>query len=87
MANEIDKTTEKLLAESSSEHAEVTATSTFEAREALGHFAGAYGPDGMRDIFSSGYVFGAAFLASLGGFSLGYCRRHTNEKEADARNR
>lgn len=31
-----------------------------------------YGPDGVRGIFSSGYVFGAAFLASLGGFSFGY---------------
>lgn len=31
-----------------------------------------YGPDGIRGVFSSGYVFGAAFLASLGGFSFGY---------------
>lgn len=31
-----------------------------------------YGPNGLRGIFSSPYVFGAAFLASLGGFSFGY---------------
>ncbi|KAL2784202.1 general substrate transporter [Aspergillus keveii] len=32
----------------------------------------AYGPNGIRGLFSSGYVFGAAFVASLGGFSFGY---------------
>lgn len=32
----------------------------------------AYGPGGMRGIISSPYVFGAAALASLGGFSMGY---------------
>lgn len=31
-----------------------------------------YGPGGMRGLFSNAYVFGAAFLASLGGFSFGY---------------
>ena len=31
-----------------------------------------YGPGGMRGLFSNVYVFGAAFLASLGGFSFGY---------------
>lgn len=31
-----------------------------------------YGPGGMRGIVSSPFVFGAAFLASLGGFSFGY---------------
>ncbi|KAF7593103.1 hypothetical protein BBP40_012048 [Aspergillus hancockii] len=31
-----------------------------------------YGPSGVRGLFHSGYVFGAAFLASLGGFSMGY---------------
>lgn len=31
-----------------------------------------YGPGGIRGIFASPYVFGAAFLASLGGFSFGY---------------
>lgn len=31
-----------------------------------------YGPGGMRGIISNTYVFGAAFLASLGGFSFGY---------------
>jgi hypothetical protein len=30
----------------------------------------AYGPDGIRGLLGSGYVFGAAFLASLGGFSF-----------------
>ncbi|KAF2452584.1 hexose carrier protein [Lineolata rhizophorae] len=32
----------------------------------------AYGPSGVRGVLSSPYVFGAAFLASLGGFSFGY---------------
>lgn len=32
----------------------------------------AYGPDGLRGLLGSSYVFGAAFLASLGGFSFGY---------------
>ncbi|KAL1875723.1 hypothetical protein VTK73DRAFT_9912 [Phialemonium thermophilum] len=31
-----------------------------------------YGPDGLRGLLGSSYVFGAAFLASLGGFSFGY---------------
>ena len=31
-----------------------------------------YGPGGIKELISSGYVFGAAFLASLGGFSFGY---------------
>lgn len=31
-----------------------------------------YSPSGFRGIFSSKYVFGAACLASLGGFSMGY---------------
>lgn len=34
-----------------------------------------YGPDGIRGIFSSPYVFGAALLASLGGYSFGYGTR------------
>ena len=32
----------------------------------------AYGPNGIRGLLSSPTVFGAAFLASLGGFSFGY---------------
>jgi MFS family permease len=32
----------------------------------------AYGPDGVRGLIGNSYVFGAAFLASLGGFSFGY---------------
>ena len=31
-----------------------------------------YGPGGVRGLISSPFVFGAAFLASLGGFSFGY---------------
>lgn len=31
-----------------------------------------YGPGGMRGILGSPFVFGAAALASLGGFSMGY---------------
>ncbi|KKY27256.1 putative high-affinity glucose [Phaeomoniella chlamydospora] len=31
-----------------------------------------YGPGGVRGLIGSPYVFGAAFLASLGGFSFGY---------------
>lgn len=32
----------------------------------------AYGPGGVRGLFTSPYVVAAAFLASLGGFSFGY---------------
>ncbi|KAF5586786.1 quinate transport [Fusarium pseudocircinatum] len=32
----------------------------------------AYGPGGIRGVIQSPFVFGAAFLASLGGFSFGY---------------
>ncbi|OAA63460.1 General substrate transporter [Niveomyces insectorum RCEF 264] len=32
----------------------------------------AYGPNGLRGLVGSSYVFGAAFLASMGGFSFGY---------------
>ncbi|KAF7617928.1 hypothetical protein AFLA_006838 [Aspergillus flavus NRRL3357] len=31
-----------------------------------------YGPSGVKGLFTSNYVFGAATLASLGGFSMGY---------------
>lgn len=31
-----------------------------------------YGPSGLRGLVSSPYVFGAAFLASMGGASFGY---------------
>lgn len=64
--------TDKPLAVSSSEHENIIPITTAEARDALGHSAAAYGPDGVRSLVSSGYVFGAAFLASLGGFSFGY---------------
>lgn len=72
MSEGISTETDKPMAVSSSEHEEVTVITTAEARGALGHSALAYGPDGVRGLFSSGYVFGAAFLASLGGFSFGY---------------
>jgi len=32
----------------------------------------AYGPGGIKGIVSSPFIFGAAFIASLGGFSFGY---------------
>lgn len=51
----------------SSRHEDVTPTSP----EAwVGSIS--YGPGGIRGIISNTYVFGAAFLASLGGFSFGY---------------
>ncbi|KAI9696191.1 MAG: hypothetical protein M1820_008259 [Bogoriella megaspora] len=31
-----------------------------------------YGPSGIKGLISSPYIFGAAFLASLGGYSFGY---------------
>lgn len=31
-----------------------------------------YGQNGLKGLVSSPYVFGATFLASLGGFSFGY---------------
>lgn len=54
-------------------HIEHTANDEFEPTSLteLGHDI-AYGPDGIRGLASSGYVFGAAVLASLGGFSFGY---------------
>jgi hypothetical protein len=55
-------------------HAEVVDT-TLKAdvvHSELGQSAVAYGPNGIHGLFSSGYVFGAAFVASLGGFSFGY---------------
>jgi MFS family permease len=63
---------DKALGASTSENEDTTIVTTAEARDALGHSTMAYGPNGVRGIFSSGYVFGAAFLASLGGFSFGY---------------
>lgn len=32
----------------------------------------AYGKTGVRGLISSPYIFGAALLASMGGFSFGY---------------
>jgi MFS family permease len=72
MSEGIVTETDKPMAVSSSEHEEVAVITAAEARGALGHSAVAYGPAGIRALFSSGYVFGAAFLASLGGFSFGY---------------
>lgn len=63
---------EKPLAASSSEQEDVTVDTAAEVRDALGHSTVAYGPSTIRGLFSSSYVFGAAFLASLGGFSFGY---------------
>lgn len=31
-----------------------------------------YGKSGLRGLLDSPYVFGAAFIASMGGFSFGY---------------
>jgi hypothetical protein len=67
----IKKETERPVADSFSEHEEVTVT-TAKANGGLSHSDVAYGSVGVRGLFSSGYVFGAAFLASLGGFSFGY---------------
>lgn len=33
-----------------------------------------YGSTGLKGLVASPYVFGAAFLASMGGFSFGYGR-------------
>ncbi|OQE13132.1 hypothetical protein PENFLA_c053G02451 [Penicillium flavigenum] len=72
MDKDIGTKMDKSVAESSSEHEEVAVITTVEAHDVLGHSADAYGPDGVRGLFSSGYVVGAALLASLGGFSFGY---------------
>lgn len=53
------------------QHAEVAKMPTSDEATAFGEHV-AYGPNGMRGLISSPYVFGAAFLASLGGFSFGY---------------
>lgn len=57
-----------------SEHVERSETKTLTELEADDIFAEnlAYGPDGIRGLMGNSYVFGAAFLASLGGFSFGY---------------
>ncbi|KAJ9150903.1 General substrate transporter [Pleurostoma richardsiae] len=62
-----------VLAEVEHEEGTVTDTGIKESSEA-DVFAEnlAYGPDGIRGLLGSSYVFGAAFLASLGGFSFGY---------------
>ena len=41
-----------------------------------------YGPSGIAGLASNGNVFGAAFLASLGGFSFGYDQGEQPEKQA-----
>jgi len=72
MSAKENKEAEKASAIPFSKHEESPAITKGETRNALGHSAIAYGPNGVRGLFSSGYVFGAAFLASLGGFSFGY---------------
>jgi hypothetical protein len=54
-----------------SQHDEYTGAATTEPGVLLAEHV-SYGPNGIRGIASSPYVFGAAFLASLGGFSFGY---------------
>lgn len=56
------------------EHIEGSSPKTINESEIEDIFAEdlAYGPDGIRGIIGNSYVFGAAFLASLGGFSFGY---------------
>lgn len=53
------------------EHAEIVPVATAELPTHLADHV-SYGGNGMRALLSSPYVFGAAFLASLGGFSFGY---------------
>ncbi|OBT82231.1 hypothetical protein VE02_09408 [Pseudogymnoascus sp. 03VT05] len=57
-----------------SEHVERSENKTMTDLEADDIFAEnlAYGPNGIRGLIGNSYVFGAAFLASLGGFSFGY---------------
>lgn len=62
--------------DSKSEHIEASSKAGYEASdtpEAVCLSADVvYGPRGMRGLVSSPYVFGAAMLASLGGFSFGF---------------
>lgn len=52
----------------STAHAKVDTGSTHLNEDAV-----AYGPPGVRGLFSSGpYILCTAFLASMGGFSFGY---------------
>ncbi|KAJ4250942.1 hypothetical protein NW762_011592 [Fusarium torreyae] len=53
------------------DHLEAIASNGFPEGEAILQDV-SYGPNGIRGIVSSPFVFGAAFLASLGGFSFGY---------------
>lgn len=58
------------------EHAEETSPSPidFEITDAALNPAEqvAYGPTGVRGLVGSPFIFGAAMLASMGGFSFGY---------------
>ncbi|KAI6903958.1 hexose carrier protein [Hortaea werneckii] len=53
----------------------ITSSAEYPLDQSVNKLAGdvAYGPKGVRGIFSSGpYILSTAFLASLGGFSFGY---------------
>lgn len=65
------KTMDDTKLDGSAEHHEAPSLSSLDAQNLLDADV-AYGPSGMRGIISSPFVFGAAALASLGGFSMGY---------------
>jgi len=56
----------------SMEHVEATAGATVTEDPTMLEESISYGPGGLQGILGSGYVFGAASLASLGGISFGY---------------
>lgn len=73
MNSNMDDAVEKpRVATPSSGHVEDVTITTTKPLDIPGHLDVSYGPNGVRGILSSGYVFGAAALASLGGFSFGY---------------
>ncbi|KUL88240.1 hypothetical protein ZTR_04932 [Talaromyces verruculosus] len=74
-SNTDDAVKKPRVATPSSGHVEdvtITTTKPLDIPDIPGHLDVSYGQNGVRGIFSSGYVFGAAALASLGGFSFGY---------------
>lgn len=56
---------------STEHHEEVGVTKSRDTSDILGEIE-PYGPEGIQGLLTSPYVLGAAFLASLGGFSFGY---------------
>lgn len=69
-----DSGKEKYLSDGHIQHAEHAVSSHIQIDDAFLNPAEhvAYGKTGVRGLIGSPYIFGAALLASMGGFSFGY---------------